>query len=72
MPDGEGPIRGRVSARRFRGDHVLLVVEVPHAPPLYVEAREAHLPAAGDEIRLAVAAGGAHVIDDDAGVPSAP
>ncbi|MEX1296867.1 MAG: ABC transporter ATP-binding protein [Candidatus Limnocylindrales bacterium] len=58
----EGPIRGRVGARRFRGDHVLLLVEVEGAPVLHVEAREGGLPAVGADISLALLPGGAHVI----------
>ena len=59
----DGPIRGRVSARRFRGDHVLLLIEVGDAPTLHVEAREGELPAVGDEIALSLRRGGAHVIE---------
>ena len=58
----DGPITGRVAARRFRGDHVQLLVEVDHAPILHVEAREGELPAVGDRISLALRPGGAHVI----------
>jgi thiamine transport system ATP-binding protein len=64
VPAVDGPIRGRVSARRFRGDHVLLLVRVGEAPLLHVEAREGDLPAVGDEIALMLRAGGAHVIDE--------
>jgi len=67
VPDPDGPIRGRVAARRFRGDHVLLIVEVDEAPPLHVEAREGGLPAVGDEVALSVRAGGAHVIAEPDG-----
>jgi thiamine transport system ATP-binding protein len=55
----DGPIRGRVSSRRFRGDHVLLVVETGAPRPLYVEAREGELPVPGDDIALRVLARGA-------------
>jgi thiamine transport system ATP-binding protein len=58
----EGPIRGRVGARRFRGDHVLLLIAVEGAPTLHVEAREGDLPAVGEDIRLTLRPGGAHVI----------
>ena len=70
VPAADGPIRGRVVARRFRGDHVLLVVEAPEAPPLHMEAREGELPAVGDDIALTLLPGGAHVIDGAAAVPS--
>lgn len=66
----EGPIRGRVSARRFRGDHVLLVIEVRDAPSLQVEAREGGLPAVGDGVALRVAPGSLHVIDETVALPS--
>ena len=59
----DGPIRGRVSARRFRGDHVLLLIAVGDAPALHVEAREGELPAVGDEIALSLRRGGAHIIE---------
>jgi thiamine transport system ATP-binding protein len=68
--DPAGPIRGRVAARRFRGDHVLLLVDVPGAPTLHVEAREADLPAVGEEIGLSVQPGGAYVIRDASALPS--
>jgi len=58
----DGPIWGRVSARRFRGDHLLLLVEVAGAPTLHVEAREGEPPAVGDEVALDLQPGGAHVM----------
>ena len=61
--------RGRVSARRFRGDHVLLLLDVPGAPPLHVEAREGELPAVGATVRLAVRPGGVHVIRGASALP---
>ncbi len=69
VADAAGPIAGRVSARRFRGDHVLLLVEVPGAPLLHVEARDGELPAVGAAIRLAVLPGGAHVIAGQSALP---
>ncbi len=69
---GHGPIRGRVVARRFRGDHVLLAVAVGEAPLLQVEAREDDLPSVGDALSLAVSPGGVHVIDESTAVPSEP
>ena len=52
----DGVIAGVVISRRFRGDHVLLTVDVspPGAPPLEVEARGAALPDPGDAVRVAV------------------
>jgi thiamine transport system ATP-binding protein len=70
VSDPGGPIRGRVAARRFRGDHVLLLVAVPGAPILHVEARSGELPAVGEEVGLAVQPGGAYVIRDASALPS--
>jgi thiamine transport system ATP-binding protein len=66
-PDGlvavsDGPIRGRVASRRFRGDHLLVGVEVTGAPSLQVEVRGGELPAVGEDVSLAILPGGAHVI----------
>ncbi len=69
--DAAGPIHGRVVARRFRGDHVLLLVEVADAPMLHVEARDGELPAVAADIRLAVRPGGAHVMRRASALPSA-
>ena len=66
-----GPIQGRVASRRFRGDHVLLVVDVADAPPLHVETRDGEWPARGDTIELEVRPGGAYVIPEAGAVPSA-
>jgi thiamine transport system ATP-binding protein len=60
----DGPIRGRVAARRFRGDHVLLLVEVGDAPPLHVEARQGDLPEVGDQVTLEPLPAAIHVIDE--------
>ena len=69
VADPDGSISGRVSARRFRGDHVLLLLDVPGAPPLHVEAREGELPAVGATVRLAVRPGGVHVIRGASALP---
>lgn len=54
--EGErGVVAGVVTARRFRGDHVLLTVAVADdAPPLEVEARGGVLPAVGERITVVV------------------
>jgi thiamine transport system ATP-binding protein len=65
VPATDGPLRGRVTARRFRGDHVLLLVGIEGAPELHVEAREGELPAVGDPIVLALQPGGAHLIAEE-------
>jgi len=66
----DGPIRGRVVSRRFRGDHVLFGVEVPRAPILHVEARDGDLPRVGDAIALVPIPGGVYVIDEASALPS--
>ena len=56
---GDGSVAGVVASRRFRGDHVLLTVDVdPGAPPLEVEARGSVLPAVGERVTIAVDAAG--------------
>ncbi len=62
-PDPSGSIRGTVSARIFRGDHVRVRLDVPNAPPLELDARWVPLPALGDALTLTV---------DPAGVVSLP
>ena len=62
--DAAGPIAGTVSARRFRGDHVLLVVAVAGAPDLEVELRGGPLPAPGDPVRLAIDPAGVVLLRD--------
>jgi thiamine transport system ATP-binding protein len=54
--DGEpATIAGAVTARRFRGDHVLLTVSVADgAAPLEVEARGGALPAVGERVAVTV------------------
>ncbi|MBA3307351.1 MAG: ABC transporter ATP-binding protein [Chloroflexi bacterium] len=56
VPDAAGEIRGLVTARLFRGDHVRLqlAVESGHAPPLEVEARWDPLPAPGERLTLRI------------------
>ncbi|CAN5861797.1 ABC transporter ATP-binding protein [soil metagenome] len=50
----EGALRGRVAARTFRGERVLLRVEFSAAPPLEVRADWLDPPAVGDDVRLDV------------------
>jgi thiamine transport system ATP-binding protein len=66
-PDAGGSVRGIVSARLFRGDHVRLEVSVAGAPPLEVDARWTLLPALGESITLRAEAGSAVVIPGGAG-----
>lgn len=66
----EGPIRGRVTGRRFAADGVLLTVVAngqnvaSDADPLTIAARGLHMPAVGDEVLLRVSPGGMHLIHD--------
>jgi len=72
VPQTGAAINGRVAARRFRGDHVLLIVQVADAPPLHVEAREGRLPEVGEAVAFAVRPGGVHVIAEDDGPAERP
>ncbi len=65
-PDAGGSVRGTVSARLFRGDHVRLEVSIDDAPPLEVEARWTPVPAVGGSIALRMDPGSAIVIPDGA------
>lgn len=56
-PSDDGPIRGIVAARSFRGDHVRLLVEVPGAPSLEVAARWKGAASVGEPVRLSVEPG---------------
>ncbi|MFV2063115.1 MAG: ABC transporter ATP-binding protein [Chloroflexota bacterium] len=64
VPEVDGPIKGVVEERRFRGDHVLLSVAVGDAPTLFVEAREGLPAAVGDSIALGLREGAAHIIPE--------
>jgi thiamine transport system ATP-binding protein len=66
----DGPIVGTLVSRRFRGDHVLLGVEVPGAPPLQVETRDGSLPGVGEAVRLRAVRDRIHVIDAASALPS--
>jgi thiamine transport system ATP-binding protein len=84
QPMEGGPIEGRVTSRRFGGDHVLLGVGVGvdegvddgsgvgvgRAPILYAEARWDRLPAVGETVTLAVDPRGIHVIAGEGRVRS--
>ena len=50
----DGPIRGVVTAVRFRGDHVLLTVAASGAQTLEIEARGEALPAIGQSVAVVV------------------
>ena len=62
--DPTGPIGGTVTARRFRGDHVLLVVTPDGMPPLEVEARGGGLPATGERVRVTIDPAGIVLLQD--------
>lgn len=50
----DGPIRGAVEARRFRGDHVRVVVATDAGAPLELEVRDGRLPEVGEPVAVAV------------------
>jgi thiamine transport system ATP-binding protein len=52
--DPRGPLTGRVTARSFRGERVLLRIELDGAPSLEASADWLDPPAVGDEVRLSV------------------
>ena len=49
----DGELAATVTARRFRGDHVVLVLDVAGAP-LEIEARDPPIPRVGDAVRVAI------------------
>jgi thiamine transport system ATP-binding protein len=49
-----GPIRGRVAARRFHGDHVRVELLTPSGAELELEVRGGELPEIGAEVRVTV------------------
>jgi thiamine transport system ATP-binding protein len=51
---GSGPITGVVAARRFRGDHVRVVVATDAGEPLELEVRDGSLPDVGERVSVAV------------------
>ncbi len=59
---GDGPIGGRVDARRFRGDHVRVVVATEAGAPLELEVRDGRLPEVGERVRVAVDGGRVNVL----------
>jgi thiamine transport system ATP-binding protein len=63
IPDADGSIRGVVTARRFRGDRVLVDVAVDGAPPLEVRADWPDIPAPGTPIALRVSPSSVVAVD---------
>jgi thiamine transport system ATP-binding protein len=53
-PAQDGPVRGRVESRTFRGDHFLLQVRPTEGPTFDAAARWEAIPEPGDWVRLAV------------------
>jgi thiamine transport system ATP-binding protein len=51
---GAAGIEGTVEARRFRGDHVRVVVTTDAGAPLELEVRDGRLPEAGERVAVAV------------------
>jgi thiamine transport system ATP-binding protein len=50
----DGSLLGRVEARRFRGDHVRLVIATDAGGPLELELRDGRLPGVGDRVSVTV------------------
>jgi thiamine transport system ATP-binding protein len=50
----DGPLRGVVTARRFRGDHVLVTLTSGGGETLQIEARAGRLPAMGEAVAVTV------------------
>jgi thiamine transport system ATP-binding protein len=57
-----GTIAGNVSARRFHGDHVRVIVTTSTGAPLELELRRGELPELGQEVRVAVDAARINVL----------
>ena len=76
--DAGGPIRGRVSARRFAGDHVLLTLVAIgtgvaiDAEPLTVEVRGGAIPAVGADVGVRPLPGSTHIIAAPEPLPLEP
>lgn len=51
---GAGAMTGRVEARRFRGDHVRVVVTTDAGAPLELEVRDGRLPEVGARVTISV------------------
>ncbi len=64
--DGELPVAGTVTSRRFQGDHLRLGVEADTGQRLHVPAWRGHLPEVGDRVTLAVEVAGIHLLADEA------
>jgi len=59
-----GGLDGVVEARRFRGDHVRVVVTTDAGGSLELEVRDGHLPEPGERVSVAVDAGRVNVLRD--------
>jgi hypothetical protein len=58
----EGGLDGVVAARRFRGDHVRVVVATQAGGSLELEVRDGHLPEPGERVSVAVDAARVNLI----------
>ncbi len=72
VPDPDGTIRGLVTARLFRGDHLRLELAVRTASPLDVEARWDPLPSPGDQLALRIEPEGVIVLPAVESAPGTP
>jgi len=64
-----GPIVGVVATRRFRGDHVRVVVATEAGGQLELEVRDGRLPDVGERVGVAVDAGRVNLLPPSAGHP---
>jgi thiamine transport system ATP-binding protein len=60
-----GPIHGKVSARRFHGDHVRLMIAADAGAELELEVRGGSLPSVGDQVSVAVDVARINVLRDE-------
>ncbi|HUG49006.1 MAG TPA: ABC transporter ATP-binding protein [Candidatus Limnocylindria bacterium] len=67
----EGPLRGKIVARTFRGERVLLRVELPAAPALEVLADWLDAPAVGQQVSLVIEPSAVQLVPVRAAPPSA-
>ena len=65
----DGELAATVTSRRFRGDHVVLVLDIAGAP-LEIQARDAHIPRVGDAVSVSIDPRGVLVLPPEIGAPA--
>ena len=65
----DGSLHATVSARRFRGDHVVLLLDIGGAP-LEIEARGTSIPRPGDGVRVSIDPAGALILPPEDRAPA--